>query len=319
MSARPTASACGAQVRRGSQVQRGAQPRCRCLPTCCCRLPTACLPVSPPTWLHRACATTHVLPPAPVPPAAGASPISEVRLVGGLTLQDGRVEVRVGGGPWGSVCANIPYDATKHQDVWTLVRATRVARAVCRSLGLRGGTPQGPVYGAAPPAVLTNLACSGEEGSLSQCSFTRPGVGCQYKPTWLRSDGDAPSYFSVACAGERVGVQVPSGFEGPRGTDWQPAGAPCSPAQLLHSPAPPARAHDTWQPVLPISADSPEPCPRRHTQAPSPASAWPAARPPGRGAWSCGTPGAGGRCATQRLDTSLSGRLGMQGMTIGNS
>lgn len=126
--------------------------------------------------------------------------------MGGLTPQDGRVEVRLGGGPWGSICANIPFDETRHEDVWTRVRATRVARAVCRSLGLRGGTPQGPIYGDAPPAVLTNLACTGKESSLSQCSFTQPAVECQYQPTWVHvlSGRGAPSYLSVACAGKPV-------------------------------------------------------------------------------------------------------------------
>lgn len=133
--------------------------------------------------------------------------VSEVRLAGGLTPQDGRVEVRVDG-EWRSVCANLPFDATKHQDAWTRVRAARAARAVCRSLGLRSGTPQGPVYGLAPPAALTNLACTGEEASLSQCSFTRPSVACQYEPKWVYSGSGAPTnqtaYLAVACAGEQM-------------------------------------------------------------------------------------------------------------------
>lgn len=119
----------------------------------------------------------------------------------------------MGGGPWGSICANIPYDETKRQDVWTRVRATRVANAACRSLGFTGGLPQGPVYGRAPNATLTNLACTGWERSLSQCSFTRPSVACEYHPRWAYngySDDEGPSYLSVACAGEH-------------GRCWEPA------------------------------------------------------------------------------------------------
>ncbi|PSC74598.1 deleted in malignant brain tumors 1 -like isoform A [Micractinium conductrix] len=90
--------------------------------------------------------------------------VNGVRLAGGLTKQDGRVEVRLAGGKWGMVCAyNPPFDPKRNVSAG-VDNACAVARAVCRSLGYRGGTPQNVDWGRSPDAYdwqpyHLNVAC----------------------------------------------------------------------------------------------------------------------------------------------------------------
>ncbi|XP_035462611.1 neurotrypsin isoform X2 [Scophthalmus maximus] len=94
--------------------------------------------------------------PGPLPPGG---PL--VRLVGGESRKEGRVEVFIEG-QWGSVC----------DDGWNDVNAA----VVCKQLGFTGrakarsmayfGEGQGPIH-------LDNVRCSGAEASLEQCA----GVG----------------------------------------------------------------------------------------------------------------------------------------------
>lgn len=110
------------------------------------------------------------------------------------------VALRLGSGPWGAACPYIPFDYRKHEHAATWERAAAVARSVCRSLGLQGGVPQGPIYGRDRAAAVHNLACVGDEAGLSACSFTLPSVPCQHDPMW--TPAEAGAYLAVACAGQ---------------------------------------------------------------------------------------------------------------------
>ncbi|XP_056441951.1 neurotrypsin [Gadus chalcogrammus] len=87
-----------------------------------------------------------------------------VRLVGGETPREGRVEVFMSG-TWGTVC----------DDGWT----DRGAAVVCRQLGFSGeakarvmayfGEGSGPIH-------VDNVKCSGEERSLADCVKRAPGT-----------------------------------------------------------------------------------------------------------------------------------------------
>ncbi|KAI8517427.1 scavenger receptor [Branchiostoma belcheri] len=91
---------------------------------------------------------------------------SRIRLVGGSTIYEGRVEVRPADSyTWGTVC----------DDSFDILDAT----VVCRSLGYSGaleyrdsasfGQGSGPIY-------MDDLACTGSESSLFSCSYSGWGV-----------------------------------------------------------------------------------------------------------------------------------------------
>ncbi|XP_056891870.1 neurotrypsin isoform X1 [Takifugu flavidus] len=87
-----------------------------------------------------------------------------VRLVGGESPKEGRVELYMSG-QWGTVC----------DDGWT----DRDAEVICRQLGFRGvakarvmayfGAGTGPIH-------VDNVKCSGEERSLADCIKQTPGT-----------------------------------------------------------------------------------------------------------------------------------------------
>ncbi|CAH1251218.1 PRSS12 [Branchiostoma lanceolatum] len=135
-------------------------------------------------------------PQASIPPPGTELPGSEtgnqIRLVGGSTPLEGRVEVRNGTGQWGSVC----------DDRWDL----QDAHVVCRQLGfgtaleekLAGhfGEGSGNVW-------LDEVACRGDETSLGDCpadSWGRSdcshkedaGVVCEEKSAVRLADGHVP-------------------------------------------------------------------------------------------------------------------------------
>ena len=87
----------------------------------------------------------------------------ELRLVGGASSRDGRVEI-LHAGQWGTVC----------DDSWDALDA----QVVCRQLGYRGGTAyQGGTYGeGVDPILMDDVACTGAEARLDQCAFSGWGV-----------------------------------------------------------------------------------------------------------------------------------------------
>ena len=83
--------------------------------------------------------------------------VSSIRLAGGPTLKEGRVELWING-EWGTVC----------DDWWSL----NDAYVVCRALGYSGASeaPCCARYGQGTGSIiLDNLVCLGTEGSLFSC------------------------------------------------------------------------------------------------------------------------------------------------------
>ena len=87
-----------------------------------------------------------------------------VRLVGGRSYYEGRVEVNYNG-QWGTVC----------DDGWD----DTDARVVCRQLGFRTyGTAYSNAYfgQGSGPILLDGVTCTGSETTLSNCSHLGVGV-----------------------------------------------------------------------------------------------------------------------------------------------
>ena len=85
-----------------------------------------------------------------------AYPTVSVRLVGGVTAAEGRVEVNYGG-TWGTVCDDV---------YWGLNDAT----VVCSMLGYSSVRAAHVKYGEGSGNVwMSNLACNGSESSISEC------------------------------------------------------------------------------------------------------------------------------------------------------
>ncbi|XP_070176422.1 scavenger receptor cysteine-rich domain-containing protein DMBT1-like isoform X2 [Littorina saxatilis] len=89
-------------------------------------------------------------------PATTSPPPIAVRLVGGASQYEGRVEVRYNN-YWGTVCDD-SFDS-------------RDASVVCTTLGLSGGTVLTRVGAGRGPIWMDDLACSGRESSLASCPF----------------------------------------------------------------------------------------------------------------------------------------------------
>jgi hypothetical protein len=105
-------------------------------------------------------------------PAAGmlaALPASlaagtDVRLVGGSTPNEGRVELRepTGGSPWSTVC----------DDDWNIPAAS----VVCRQLGYAGAAKAvlGDEFGGGEGQIaMSNVQCNGWESTLYECLYTK--------------------------------------------------------------------------------------------------------------------------------------------------
>ena len=93
-----------------------------------------------------------------------------VRLVGGVTPLEGRVEI-YHFGLWGTVC---DYN-------WDLADAT----VVCHQLGypIAIGAPRSAAFGAGSgPSWYSNLGCTGTEMNLTECSksFSSLGSACSH-------------------------------------------------------------------------------------------------------------------------------------------
>ena len=106
-------------------------------------------------------------------------PEVSVRLVGGLTDAEGRVEVNYGG-TWGTVCSDL---------YWGL----NDAMVICRMLGYSSVRALHIKYGQAVGTIwMSNLACSGSESSISEC----PHLG------WGEASCTHISDAGVTCGGE---------------------------------------------------------------------------------------------------------------------
>ena len=80
-----------------------------------------------------------------------------VRLVGGSSPREGRVEVGRRDGAWGTVCST----------GWNLLDAT----VVCRQLGLGYAVSASATFGPGSGTIgLARLGCHGDEGNLADCS-----------------------------------------------------------------------------------------------------------------------------------------------------
>ncbi|KAB0384430.1 hypothetical protein FD755_006347, partial [Muntiacus reevesi] len=106
-------------------------------------------------------------------------PPADLRLVGGRSRCEGRVEVRREG-VWGTVC----------DDHWSL----RDARVVCRALGCGralGALGRGRFGPGSGPILLDDVRCAGTEDALGRCAHAG----------WARHDCQHREDASVVCAG----------------------------------------------------------------------------------------------------------------------
>ena len=102
-----------------------------------------------------------------------------VRLVGGLTAAEGRVEVNYEG-TWGTVC---------NDSYWGL----NDAMVVCRMLGYSSVLAAHVKYGEGSGNVwMSNLACTGSEHNISEC----PHLG------WGETSCSHSQDAGVTCGGE---------------------------------------------------------------------------------------------------------------------
>ncbi|XP_035663838.1 soluble scavenger receptor cysteine-rich domain-containing protein SSC5D-like [Branchiostoma floridae] len=116
----------------------------------------------------------------------------QVRLVGGSTLLEGRVEVRNGTGQWGSVCD----DNFDLQDAHVVCRQLGFGAALEVKLAGHFGEGSGNVW-------LDEVSCRGNETDLGDCPAD----------SWGRSDCSHKEDAGVVCAGDAalrlVGGPVP--------------------------------------------------------------------------------------------------------------
>ncbi|XP_056265599.1 neurotrypsin-like [Pseudoliparis swirei] len=128
--------------------------------------------------------------------ACSAPTDGSVRLAGGSSGVEGRVEV-FHGGRWGTVCDDGWTDANTH--------------VVCRQLGYSSGETllsAGPAPRGPGPILLHGVRCSGGEAGLLLCS----------RGAWLQHQGPHHEDVSVACSAETRPPSVPLrlvGGEGP--------------------------------------------------------------------------------------------------------
>ncbi|XP_055848149.1 lysyl oxidase homolog 2B [Episyrphus balteatus] len=83
----------------------------------------------------------------------------DVRLMGGRTKKEGRVEIQINGGEWGTICS----------DGWSLLEANVVCRQL--KLGYAEGAFQTDFFGGAnvSKTILSGTECYGNESSLADC------------------------------------------------------------------------------------------------------------------------------------------------------
>lgn len=219
----------------------------------------------------------------------GSAMPAAVRLAGGPTEKEGRLEVQlVPSGPWGAACAStLPFEAEA------------VAQVVCRQLGLNGGAaqPAGAYRGAAGEGdaggeaatrpLLSGLSCNGSESALAGCSFSAPVQAYEC--------GSADQGLGIACEGACPHVQSAATWEPCMGT-WGPDGWSCAGATRArtaahHLPCCIAAGSGCLPPHPSRTLDSSAahnclsgPCRRQHPRRPAPGRRLRPARGPAGGA-----------------------------------
>ncbi|XP_060073519.1 deleted in malignant brain tumors 1 protein-like [Ylistrum balloti] len=119
---------------------------------------------------------------------AGRTQVTPVRLVGGVSRYEGRLEV-YHAGVWGTVCDDM---ASFH-----------TATVVCNQLGYSGGIPSfrgNAFYGAGTGRIwMDDLRCSGTEISLDGCDFNQP---------WGTNDCDHSEDLGIVCRTPTVPLRL---------------------------------------------------------------------------------------------------------------
>ena len=92
-------------------------------------------------------------------PAGAASAWSTIRLVGGQTVSEGRVELMRSDGVWGTICD----DVWDFNDAVTACRELGFAGAVAAFTHAKFGAGLGPIW-------LDDVQCDGTETSLAACT-----------------------------------------------------------------------------------------------------------------------------------------------------
>ena len=129
-----------------------------------------------------------ITPSTPLNPLLGTlyHPVGAVRLAGGSSEAEGRVEVYING-EWGTVCGFYSWDPLD-------------GKVVCRQLGYKGvnhtysGTSQHNFGQGTGLSWLRSLRCTGNEANLLQCPHRGIGSGCHhyYDVGVVCTNGDLP-------------------------------------------------------------------------------------------------------------------------------
>lgn len=96
--------------------------------------------------------------------AAGAVQIEDLRLAGGPSASEGRVELRLtNSSAWGTLCST-----------WSTYSDATVARVICRELGFEPAQALargGGIYGSGGLEPVAAGGCGGEEEALEECQL----------------------------------------------------------------------------------------------------------------------------------------------------
>lgn len=143
--------------------------------------------------------------PATFTPAmlAGSSrALPHIRLAGGASAREGRLEAQLPDGRWGSVCEQDGYvvDQPPGSSRFPVESAAKVA---CAQLGFSGGVVRDAAfYGTGLSPVAADLRCSSTAPTLTACSFAGPELD-------RGQCGDGHIQVAVACAGMQQGHACP--------------------------------------------------------------------------------------------------------------